>query len=150
MKPLAGGMLDDANLAIKWLLQFDTAVPDPGIEKVEEIEEIVEIVSGPWELTSEEQQALERIRSEMDGRFCRRCGYCQPCPQGVQISLAMTLRSLWKRMPPERFRTGWLAEALDSARDCIQCGECEEKCPYHLPIGETIADNLEFNDSVAP
>jgi predicted aldo/keto reductase-like oxidoreductase len=149
MKPMAGGMLDNAVLAIKYLLQFDSVVPDPGIERIEEIEEIVDIVQGSWELTSQERQEIERIRAEVGTRFCRRCGYCQPCPQGVSIVLIMNLRSFWKRLPAERFSTGWLAKALESADNCIECGECEDKCPYDLPIREMIVENMAFYENVA-
>jgi predicted aldo/keto reductase-like oxidoreductase len=149
MKPLAGGLLDDANLAIKYLLQFDHVVPDPGIQAIEEIEEIVDIVAGPWELTLQERREMERIRAEVDTRFCRRCGYCEPCPEGVPISVTMNLHSFWKRFPAKGFFSGWLAEAVERARNCIQCGECEEKCPYHLPIREMIVENIEFYDRAA-
>jgi predicted aldo/keto reductase-like oxidoreductase len=148
MKPFAGGMLDDATLAIKYLLQFEGVVPDPGIEAIEEIEEIASIVAGPWEMTPDERQEIERFRAEVDTRFCRRCGYCEPCPQGVNISLMMNLRSFWKRFSPAQFRQGWLATGVESGRNCIACGECEEKCPYHLPIREILAENLAFYDSV--
>ena len=148
MKPMAGGLLDNAVLAIKYLLRFDNVLPDPGIERIEEIEEIVGIVQGPWELTPQEWQDIERIRAQVGTRFCRRCGYCQPCPQGVSIVLIMNLRSFWKRLPAERFSTGWIAGALESAENCIECGECEEKCPYHLPIREMIVENMAFYESV--
>ncbi|HUW13786.1 MAG TPA: aldo/keto reductase [Anaerolineae bacterium] len=146
MKPFAGGMLDDANLAIKYLLQFDGVVPDPGIETVEEMEEIAAIVSGPAELTPHEQEQIALMRAEVGTRFCRRCGYCQPCPQEVNISMALNLASFWKRFPPERMVSGWLAEVAEGGRNCIQCGECEEKCPYHLPIREMLTESLDFYD----
>jgi uncharacterized protein len=142
MKPFAGGMLANANLAIKYLLQFDNVVPDPGIEAVAEIEEIVDIVNGPWELTAQEQQAMENFRTQAGTRFCRRCEYCQPCPQEVRISTIMNLPSFLKRFSEERLREGWIAEAIQTGENCIECGECEEKCPYHLPIREMIAENI--------
>ncbi|MGD9046413.1 MAG: aldo/keto reductase [Anaerolineae bacterium] len=142
MKPLGGGMLSDANLAIKYLLQFDHVVPDPGIERVEEIEEIAAIVTGSWDLTPQERQEIELIRNEVGVRFCRRCGYCEPCPEDVRISLVMNLPSVWKRMPVERLTTGNLAAALQTGRNCIECGQCEEKCPYQLPIREMIAEYM--------
>ena len=148
MKPFAGGMLDDATLAIKYLLQFEGVVPDPGIESIEEIEEIASIVAGPLELTPDERQEMERVRAEVSPHFCRRCGYCEPCPQGVRISLVVNLRSFWRRYSPAHFRRGWLATGVESGRNCIECGECEEKCPYHLPIREMLAENLVFFDSV--
>ena len=150
MKPLGGGLLDDANLAIKYLLQFENAVPDPGVEKIEEIEEIAAIVAGSWELTPEEWQEIERIRSEVGTHFCRRCEYCQPCPQGVRISLIVNLRSMCKRLPAGRLLEDWIAEAVKSAENCIECGECEEKCPYHLPVREMIAESIKFYEAALP
>jgi predicted aldo/keto reductase-like oxidoreductase len=144
MKPLGGGMLSDAKLAIKYLLQYEHVVPDPGIERVEEIEEIADIVAGPWELSPQEQQEIERIREEVGVRFCRRCGYCEPCPEGVRISLVMNLPSVWKRMPASRALTGNLSAAIQTGRNCIECGECEEKCPYQLPIRQMIAEHMAF------
>ncbi len=147
MKPLGGGLLSDANLCIKYLLQFYSVVPDPGIEKVEEIEEIAGIVAGSWELTPEEWQEIVRIREEVGVRFCRRCGYCEPCPQGVRISVVMNLQNLWRRLPAESMQAGWVGEAVESADDCIECGECEAKCPYQLPIREMIVEAIRFYES---
>ena len=150
MKPFAGGMLSNARLTLKHLLQFEHVVPDPGIQTVEEIEEIAGIVGGSWELTPGDAREMERIRAELEPRFCRRCDYCQPCPQKVQISTAVTLQSFWKRFPPHRFFTGFVANAVESARHCADCGECEGRCPYHLPIREMLAENIAFYDSIAP
>lgn len=150
MKPFAGGMLGDATLAMKFLLQYPTVLPDPGVEQVSQIEEIVDIVNGSWELSPQERREIERIRSEVGTRFCRRCGYCQPCPQGVQIPLLMNFESFLKRFPVERIVEGWVAEAMESGRECIQCGQCEERCPYELTIREILAENLEAYDRVTP
>jgi predicted aldo/keto reductase-like oxidoreductase len=147
MKPFGGGLLDDARLAIKYLLQFDGVLPDPGIERVEEIEEIAAIVAGPWALTPEEQGEIERIRGMVGRRFCRRCQYCEPCPQGVRISIVMNVQSFLRRFPRERVATGWLAQAMAGAGACIECGECEEKCPYRLPIREMIRENVAYYES---
>ena len=147
MKPIGGGMLEDANLAIKWLLQFDTALPDPGIEKVEEIEQIVDIVNGPWELTPQDQQAIETIREKVGTRFCRRCQYCMPCSQGVRISTMMVVPSLIKRLPPTTLKSDWIMGAVQEAEACIKCGECEEKCPYHLLIREMIAESIAIYET---
>jgi aryl-alcohol dehydrogenase-like predicted oxidoreductase len=151
MKPFAGGRIKHANLAIKYLLQFENAVPDPGIEKVEEIEEIVGIVnSGAWELTEREWQEIEEIHARVGTRFCRQCGYCMPCPQGVHIAGAMYLSILWELWPPDWFFSwGYVNNAVESARNCVQCGECEEKCPYQLPIREMIVENTAFYERVA-
>jgi predicted aldo/keto reductase-like oxidoreductase len=148
MKPFAGGMLRNATLSIKYVLQFDSVVPDPGIEKVKEIEEIVAIVeSGDWELTPQERQEIEARRAELGTRFCRQCGYCQPCPEDVVIPMVMITQGMWKLWPREIF-LGWMGQVIDGARNCVQCGECEQKCPYQLPIREIIAENVAFYESV--
>ncbi len=151
MKPFAGGNLRDANLAIKYVLQFDNVVPDPGTGKVEEIEEIVNIVnSGSWELTPQEQQQMEALRNELGTQLCRQCGYCMPCPQGVVISLILIARGMRKLWPEELFNEPewWYPKYVASGKNCIQCGECEEKCPYKLPIREMISENIEFIEGI--
>ena len=141
MKPFAGGMLRKANLAIKYLLQFDHVMPIPGIEKAAEIEEIVDIVNNePWELTDQEGQEIEEIRARVGTQFCRRCRYCMPCPQEVEIQPLMTLPILWELWPPdlsfsERSIGGYVTRVVESARNCAQCGECEENVPMTYPFG---------------
>jgi uncharacterized protein len=143
MKPFAGGMIDNAKLAIKYLLQFPEVVPIPGIERLEEIDEVVDIVESSWELTAEEQADVERMRKETGHRFCRRCDYCQPCTTGIPISVVMSFPTMVKRMPPQNVITGWIADAVEKAAGCIKCGKCEERCPYHLPIQEMLSENVE-------
>jgi uncharacterized protein len=146
MKPFAGGMLGNARLTLKHLLQYDEVVPDPGIQAVEEIEEIAGIVGGSWTLTPQEREELARVRGELDLRFCRRCEYCQPCPQGVKISAVMTMPTIWKRFPLERIFAGHWAEAARGARKCARCGECETRCPYHLQIRLMLEESLALYD----
>ncbi|MFX0092417.1 MAG: aldo/keto reductase [Candidatus Hodarchaeota archaeon] len=155
MKPFAGGVLQDANLSIKYLLQFDNVLPVPGIEKVEEIEEIVNIVNGFMGLTPQEKEKIMDIRTEIGIRICRRCGYCQPCSQKVRIIPLVNMHILWKLWPLELLlpesntaASKGMASVVEAGRGCIQCGECEEKCPYHLPIREMITENLEFYESI--
>ena len=144
MKPFAGGRLSNADLAIRYLLQFDNIVPDPGVEKPEEIEEIVGIVNrGAWELSAEDQRAIEQIREEVGTVFCRRCGYCSPCPEGVAIVPLMNVDVLAELWDPEWFFS-FLEEPIASAAQCVDCGACEEKCPYNLSIREMIRKNVKL------
>jgi len=144
MKPLAGGILDNATLAIKYLLQFPDLPFLAGIEKLPEIEEIARILEGPTALTPEEQKEIERLRQELGTRFCRRCDYCQPCQEGIPIADVMSFPSLNKRLPRVRLFTGKFAESYEKAADCTECGECEERCPYHLPIREMMTEHLKM------
>jgi predicted aldo/keto reductase-like oxidoreductase len=144
MKPLAGGMLDNVPVAFKYLLQFSDVLPLVGIEKMWEIEEIVQLVEGPKEMTEVEKREMQQLIDELGTRFCRRCDYCQPCQMEIPISLVMTSRSFFKRIPPERFFGGMFDGAIDKAAGCIECGECEERCPYDLPIREILAEHVEW------
>ncbi len=143
MKPFAGGMLERADLAVKYLMQFPSVVPIPGVQKVAEVEEIIAIAEGPTLLSPAEMAEIESIRHECGTQFCRRCQYCMPCEQGVPITPIMIMPTSWKRLPPETFFE-WFGEAGAKAQDCIECGECEQRCPYHLPIREKIRANRAF------
>jgi predicted aldo/keto reductase-like oxidoreductase len=142
MKPMGGGLLENATIAFKYLHRFPDTVPIVGIEKAEEIEEIIAIMEGDPQLTPAEEAEMERLRAQLGTRFCRRCGYCQPCPEGVPIQMMMTLESTMKRLPPGSFFLKWGTEIVPQAENCVQCGECEEKCPYQLPIREMIEEYL--------
>ncbi|MFC1909033.1 aldo/keto reductase [Chloroflexota bacterium] len=141
MKPMGGGMLDNATLAFKYLLQFPDILPIPGIEKPYEIEEIVGILNEPSKITEVEWQEMERYRRELGTRFCRRCQYCQPCPEGINTSNMMTFPSAFKRVPPQLLFSRRWAETMEKATECTKCGECETRCPYNLPIREMIAEH---------
>ena len=144
MKPLAGGMLDNATIAFKYLFQFPDIVTIPGIEQAWEIEEIFSLYESSQEMTSAEAEEIQRMRDELGTRFCRRCNYCQPCSADIPISTVMTSASFAKRMPPERFFSGMLEGAMEKANNCIECGECEERCPYDLPIRDMIKEQREW------
>ena len=140
MKSLAGGVLDNVDLAFKYLFQFPDIVPIPGIEEIHEIEEIMQILEGPHQLTEADQREIQRLRDELGTRFCRRCDYCQPCTVEIPISTVMTSNTLYHRIPIERIFTGAFGKALEQAVDCTECGDCEERCPYHLPIREMMKE----------
>lgn len=144
MKPLAGGMLDNVAMAFKYLLQFPGVVADPGIEQVREIEEIVALVEQGGSLSPDERVEMDRVAAELGARFCRRCDYCQPCPQEIRISTVLNLRSFWRRFPRENFLGGWVAQAVEQAKTCLKCGDCETRCPFNLPIREMLVENIEF------
>jgi uncharacterized protein len=144
MKPLAGGMLDNVPVAFKYLLQFPDVVPLVGIEKTWEIEEIVGLLGKSWKLTKREQNQMQKMKAELGAKFCRRCDYCQPCTANIAISTVMNMPSFAKRMPPERIFSGNLADAMQKAYDCTDCGDCEERCPFKLPIREIMKGRLDW------
>jgi predicted aldo/keto reductase-like oxidoreductase len=149
MKPLAGGMLNDATLCFKYLLQFPDVVSIPGIEKTSEIEEIATIYHGPQKITTAERKRMKQMAEELGTRFCRRCDYCQPCEQEIPISLIMTFPSFVKRLPPDWYlKNPFIPAAMEKAANCTECGECESKCPFNLPIREMIKENYNLYEQV--
>ena len=143
MKPFGGGILSDARLSIKFLSQYPSIVPDPGIEKLHEIEEIVRILNEGGEFTSDDAAAIEAAKAELGSVWCHRCGYCLPCPQGVLISMALTLEMFTRRMIFQRAEH-YVGKSMEQAKACNACGECLSKCPYNLDIPGLVRKNLEI------
>ena len=147
MKPFAGGRLKDANLVMKYLLQFDNVVPVPGVEKKEEIDQILEVVNGSRELTEQDGTKIADIRKELGKPFCQWCGYCQPdCPEEISIPLLINAEQMWTLWPEEEM-IDWYGEVIENAHNCSECGSCEEACPYHLPIRDMLKAGREFVDA---
>jgi len=145
MKPFGGGLLSDANLSIKYLSQFDSIVPDPGVEKLSEMEEIVRIVESGEKFSASDALAIEKMKVELGSSWCHRCDYCQPCRQKISISGVLTIESMFKRMPFQRVNM-MSGKNMETARSCIKCRDCVERCPYNLDIPELITKKLGIWD----
>jgi predicted aldo/keto reductase-like oxidoreductase len=144
MKPLGGGLLDRADLCFRFLQQYPHVVPIPGASSQEEVDEIIDYYRSPRLLSEDDHKQIEKIRSELGKVFCHRCGYCIPCEQEVDIPGVMIFRSMVaRRLPPSRV-IKMVKPAMESAENCIECGECSEKCPYGLPIPELLKENLSL------
>jgi uncharacterized protein len=144
MKAFSGGVIDNARLAIKYALALSGTVVIPGVESKEKFDENWRVFLGDLTLDRQERQQIEAIRSEFDKQFCRRCDYCQPCPEEIPIQLIIGVKSMVKRMGPEALHGEWIKGGIDAARNCTGCGACLERCPYELPIPELIKANLEW------
>jgi len=138
MKPMAGGMLDNPALSFKYLNAFDDILVLVGIAEMGEMEQNISLLNFKGELTLEERGEMERIREELGNGFCRMCNYCQPCPQKIMISAIMYTEVALKRFDPKRIFKGDWDTFMNTIPDCIDCGECEKRCPYELPIRERI------------
>jgi len=76
-------------------------------------------------------------------RVCRRCEYCQPCPAGVMITVAMGYRIVAARMSPA-VSVEFCRQAMESVKLCDECGVCLERCPYELPIQDMLKRNYDL------
>lgn len=136
MKPLAGGAIDDGTLAMKYILSkeyIDIAIP--GMDKPEQVRENTAVLDN-FQLTEEDNAKIVKIKSELGTNFCRRCEYCLPCPQGVIIPQNFLLEGYYTRYGLEDWAIDrYKALGEDQrASNCIECGTCESRCPYELPI----------------
>ncbi len=136
MKPLAGGNIDDYNLALKFIASsdvIDTSIP--GMGDIQEVIKNAETWQHLCPLTSEELVEVERIRAELGQNFCRRCGYCSPCSIGIDIPMNLLMVNYLRKYEG---LASWANSRYTSftvhASDCIKCGKCEPRCPYDLPI----------------
>ena len=144
MKPLAGGALSNAKLALKYILSkkyIDVVIP--GMDKVEQIEENTSILKEEIKLTEDELNSIEKIKIELGNSFCRRCEYCMPCVENINIPLQFLLEGYYTRYNLKE----WSVERYESldkkASDCIECGLCEQKCPYDLNIREMLKNTAK-------
>ncbi|MGL5348614.1 MAG: aldo/keto reductase [Peptostreptococcaceae bacterium] len=140
MKPLAGGALDDATLAIKYILSKEYIdVVIPGMESEEQVKENVATLKNT-KLTERDLLKIEEIKNTLGKRFCRRCEYCLPCPVGINIPQLFLLEGYYTRYNLKDWAKERYATMDTKANKCVECGLCETKCPYDLPIREMLKD----------
>lgn len=141
MKPLAGGRLNQVELALKYILQQGDIIAIPGMETAREVEENLAITSRAAGINSREKQEIETLRQEIGRQFCRRCGYCLPCPENIAIPVILRADSFINRMTAEKVEE-WLGDKLETAENCTECQTCVERCPFDLPVPELIKENI--------
>lgn len=139
MKPLAGGAIENASLAIRYICANDNVtVVIPGMAEEKELEQNLKACLDASPLSEEEQEEIAGIREQLGSNFCRRCNYCAPCTAGINIPSVFLFAGYL-----ERYDLGeWARDRYNSlavkASACVECGECETRCPYHLPIREML------------
>jgi predicted aldo/keto reductase-like oxidoreductase len=145
MKPMGGGLFEDAGLAFRYLGQFQGIVPDPGIEKTEEMNQIIEIIENQEPFSNKDKEMVKKIKQETGENWCHRCGYCLPCSQDINIPMALVVKSTLKRSGDFGAQS-FIKPSIEKARECIECRDCMERCPYDLDIPELLKDNIKLWD----
>ncbi|MBQ1251227.1 MAG: 4Fe-4S dicluster domain-containing protein, partial [Clostridia bacterium] len=136
---LAGGALENAPLAMRFLAaNEDVTVIIPGMADAKEIEQNLAAVENTAPLSEEELAEMDKIRNELGTQFCRRCNYCQPCAAGINISSVFLMQGYLNRYGLADWARSRYETFPKKASDCIQCGLCESRCPYNLPIREML------------
>ncbi len=135
MKPLAGGALEDATLALRYIINNNAVtVVIPGMAEEKELAQNIAAVNDTSALTNDELAAIENIRNTLGTQFCRRCNYCAPCTAGISIYTIFLLDGYLSRYGLADWAKMRYAGMEKTASDCVECGICESRCPYNLPI----------------
>lgn len=139
MKPLAGGALEDAPLAMRFVCANpDVSVVIPGMADPKELDQNLAAVNDTAPLSAAELEKIDAIRKELGTQFCRRCGYCAPCSVGIIIPNMFVFEGYLSRYGLGEWAKGRYNSQPKVASDCIECGVCETRCPYNLPIREML------------
>lgn len=141
MKPLAGGAIEDARLALRYINQNpNITVLIPGMYSPEEVSQNVEAMSDTSPLSAEENTRIAEIRQQLGTNFCRRCNYCAPCTVGISIPNVFLFQGYLRRYGLGDWARDRYSALTAKAGDCVECGACEERCPYHLPIRKMLKE----------
>jgi len=139
MKPLAGGAIEDATLALRYICANDAVtVVIPGMAESKELEQNMAAVNNTAPITAEEKAAFLEVRNQLGTNFCRRCNYCQPCSVGINISGCFLFDGYLQRYGLADWAKSRYATIPVKASACIGCGACEDRCPYNLPIRDML------------
>jgi predicted aldo/keto reductase-like oxidoreductase len=149
MKPLGGGRLGKARLALSYIYRFRGVVPVVGVETPEQVRQLARIAERPTKLAARHLERIRRIRRAVGRTFCRACRYCEPCPKGIAIFRVLYFPVYVKQMGAERVLRHGVPDWLVKAERCIQCRRCEGRCPFHLEIVEGMKGSLHLARQLA-
>lgn len=143
MKALSGGLITNSAAAYAYLAQYDNVLPIWGVQREKELDEFLSYIGNPPAMTEEIKALIEHDREELLGEFCRGCGYCMPCPMGIEINNCARMSLLLRRSPSAGHLSKEGQEKMMKIEDCIHCNQCKSKCPYGLDTPALLQKNLE-------
>ncbi len=143
MKGLAGGLINRSDAAMAFMMQFDHVIPIWGIQRESELKEWLSYMDETPEMTDEIRAFIDHERNELAGDFCRGCGYCMPCPQGIQINNCARMSLMLRRAPSKSWLNEHWQTEMKRIESCIGCRKCTTKCPYELDTPNLLKKNLE-------
>ena len=151
MKGLAGGMLTNVRACHAFMNLYDNVVPIWGIQRMEELEQWLEAAEEDPQMDAELDAFIRKERQELSGSFCRSCGYCMPCPVGIEIRNCARMNMLLRRSPWQQYMSEEWQAKMNKIEDCIGCRSCAAKCPYQLDtpnlLKYMLKDYREFYES---
>lgn len=148
MKALSGGLITNSAAAYAHAAGFENVLPIWGIQRQSELDEFLSYIKNPPVMTKELAAVIEKDRRELAGEFCRGCGYCMPCPAGIEINNCARMSLLLRRSPTAGHLTKETQEKMEKIKNCLHCNRCKAKCPYGLDTPALLARNLEDYQNV--
>lgn len=142
MKALAGGLINRSEAAYAFLADYPVA-PIWGIQRECELDEFLSYNENPPKMTDEIRAYIKNERDDLKGDFCRGCGYCMPCPVGIQINNAARMSLMIRRAPVDAQLSEASQAMMKKIEDCINCGKCKSMCPYGLDTPNLLKKNYE-------
>ncbi len=143
MKALSGGLINNSAAAYAFLAQYDNVLPIWGVQREAELDEFLSYIQAPPVMTEELSAVIMHDREELLGDFCRGCGYCMPCPAGIEINTCARMSLLLRRSPSASHLSPEGQAKMMKIEDCIHCSQCKKKCPYGLDTPALLRKNLE-------
>lgn len=143
MKALSGGLITNSAAAYAFLAQYDHVLPIWGVQRERELDEFLSYMKNPPVMTEEIRAVIAKDRKELLGDFCRGCGYCMPCPVGIEINNCARMSLMLRRAPSESWLTPQVQEQMRKIEDCLHCNQCSSKCPYGLDTPTLLEKNYE-------
>jgi predicted aldo/keto reductase-like oxidoreductase len=141
MKPLAGGAIEDAALAMRFLVSNpDVTVVIPGMADPKEVEVNLTAAENTAPLSADEQSKVQQVRDALGTQFCRRCNYCAPCTVGINIPSVFLFQGYLDRYGLADWAKDRYGAMAVKASACVDCGACEPRCPYGLPIRQMLKE----------
>lgn len=144
MKPLGGGRIEDARVSLKYVSQYEKVIPIIGMQSKSELEENLKLVRMKGSINDNDQKIMKEIKKELGDKFCRGCGYCIPCSQGIDIVQVNFLKVFFKQFSFDKVVNPERTRVVEQVDECIECGECIESCPYSLEIIDMISENRDY------
>ena len=143
MKALAGGLITDSAAAYAYIAQFDNVLPIWGIQREKELDEWLSYMEKPPVMDERIRALIKKDVEELSGEFCRGCGYCMPCPAGIEINNCARMSLMIRRAPTSAWLNDDWKKNMAKIEDCLHCNACAAKCPYGLDTPALLQKNLE-------
>ncbi len=143
MKAMSGGLITNAASTFAFLRQYGNVVPIWGIQRESELDEFLSMEEQPPVLDEALWKVIYKDREELAGNFCRGCGYCMPCPAGIEIPMQARISLLLRRAPYQQFLQDEFKKKMELIPECIDCGNCRDHCPYKIDTPNLLKRELE-------